>query len=423
MSSTRSVGQRLALRFPTTFVLSTPYLLVFLPMALWNDNPGTDFILQTWGTAVAGTLAVEGSVALVALAERRSGRAPVQDPGSAGAALWHADRVAALARGVSVVAMAATLASALLGAGTLRSQVDAQLPSGAAGLLTPFVSWTSLAVALLIAARHLGGLSRSGALRWIGALFAAHVGAASVTTITVRVAAFVILVTILAFLTSLVPRSWIVSAVGALAVVWPTVYAVRNQLRVADGVDVDQGVSAADRLRFDEQIARAAEYGPGHDLGQPGLAEAVRYGLVPRFLDPGRGAVSSGNLINEFLGGVSFSSYNFLPVATAWFFWGTAAVVLLYAGLATIVTALRPWRSIGGRPVALIVLTLVLSGPLSWFGTMPDTVIVLLQTLVSAFPVLLLLRLWAKRTPDRTQQRPRSVGVTVRARPAGSRAP
>lgn len=409
MSTSGTATLRLALRFPTTFVVSAPYVLLFLPLALWNANPQTDFIIHMWGIAVAGTLAVEGAVALVAMAEhrsRRSGRAALRvEPSS----LWHGGRVAAVARGVSIVAITSTLASVLLGAGTLRSQVDSHVPSGIVGILTPFVSWASVALALLIAAHRLGSLSRAAALRWIAGLLATQIAAAYVSTITIRAVAFVVLLIMLAFLTELVPRSWIAAAIGAMALIWPTVYAIRNQLRIANGIDVSDDVSASDRLRFDEQIVRAAPYGPGHDLGQVGLSEVVRYGLVPRFLDPGRDALSSGNLINEFLGGVPFSSYTFLPVATAWFFWGAFAVVLLYAGWATLVTALRPWRAIDERPYALILLTLVLSGPLSWFGTPPDSTIGLLQTLVSTLPVFLLLQLWARRAPTRSRCRPAPV--------------
>lgn len=406
MSSTGSTLIRLAWRFPTTSAVTAPYVLLFLPLALWNGNPQTDFILQMWGTAVAGTLVVEGSVALIAAAERRSRRSTrPAEPGGL-ASLWHARRVAAVARAVTVVAVATTLTSVVLGVGTLRAQVDSQVPSGALGILTPFVSWPYVALALLITARHLRGLSRASVLGWIATLLSTQIVAAYVTTLTTRAASFSIILMVLAFLTNLVPRSWIAAAIGALAVIWPTVYAIRNQLRVANGIDVSEDVSASDRLRLDEQIVRAAQYGPGHDLGQAGPGDVLRYGLVPRFLDPGRDAISSGGLINEFLGGVSFSSYTFMPVATAWFFWGTLTVVLLYAGYATVVMSLRPWCSIAERPYAFILVTLVLSGPLSWFGTPPDTSINLLQTIVSTLPVFFVLQLWARRAPVRTEHRP-----------------
>lgn len=398
MSAKRSLVLRVALRFPTTLVVSAPHVLVFLPLAIWNDNPGTDFIVQMWGIAVAGTLVVEASVALVVAAERRSGRiaptASTPDPSTR----WEPQRVATIARTVTIISVVANLTSALLGASTLRSQVDGVLPSGAASILTPFVSWAQVALALLVAARFLGGLSQVAVLRWIGVLLLAQIAVASILTITARAVSFLVLLVVLAFLTNLVPRAWIAGGIGVLAVLWPTVYAVRNQLRTAHGIDVDAHVSASDRLRFDEQIVRAAQYGPGHDLGQPGLWDSLRYGLVPRVLDPGRAGVSSGNLINEYLGGVDFSAYTFLPVATAWFFWGTFTVVLLYAGCAAAVMALRPWRTIARRPYAVVLLTLMLGGPLAWFSTPPDTTIALLQTLVTILPVFLVLHLWARRS-------------------------
>ncbi|MGN7191842.1 hypothetical protein [Curtobacterium sp. MCBA15_004] len=406
MNATRSVGRQLALRFPTTFAVAAPYVLLFLPTAVWYGNPETDFIIRTSALAIAGAFAVEAAVASIAVAERRSGRPVATSPRNPSPRVpspsaWHPERLAVLARIVSVVAIAATLASVVLGAGTLRSQVDGELPSGAAAVLTPFTSWTAVALALLITARHTGGLSRAGALRWIGALLLTQIVSASVTTITARAVGFLVLLAVLAYLTELVPRSWIVAAIGLVAVVWPTVFAVRNQLRLANGIDVSTDLTASDRLRFDEQIGRAADLGPGHELGQPGFGEVIRYGLVPRFLDPDRGALSSGNLINEYLGGAPFSSYTFLPVATVWFFWGAFAVVLLYAGYAAFVMTLRPWSGIARRPYALILFTLALNGPLSWFGTPPDSTIGALQALVATLPVFVALQVWARRSPVR----------------------
>jgi hypothetical protein len=397
VSTSRSAGVRFALRFPTTLAVSAPHVLLFLPLAIWNDNPQTGFILRMWGIAVVGTLAVEASVAAVTAAERRSGRAIATTSRPDPSSLWFPDRVATTARAVTIVSVVANLTSVLLGAGTLRSQVASALPSGLASILTPFASWAYVAVALLIAARYLGGLTRGATLRWIGCLLATQAAVAAVLTTTARATAFLVLLVVLSFLTELVPRAWLAAGIGVLAVVWPTVYAIRNQLRAEDGIDVRDDITASDRLRLDEQIVRAAQYGPGHDLGQPGFWEVLRYGIVPRFLDPGRGGISSGNLINEYLGGVSFSSYTFMPVATAWFFWGALTVVLLYAGSAAVMMALRPWRTIAHRPFALVLVTLMLAGPLAWFGTPPDATINMLQTFVSVLPVFLVLQLWARR--------------------------
>ncbi|MFZ6991403.1 hypothetical protein ACO0E1_05890 [Curtobacterium sp. RRHDQ66] len=410
MNASRPSGVRLALRFPTTIVVGLPYLVLFLPMAIWDDNPGTDFIIRTAGVALAGTFAVEATVAAIAMAERRSGRARRADAGrgrgrEAGRGLglggpsWHADRVAVLARAVTVLSVVANLALALLGGATLRSQVDGVLPSGVLTVLTPFVSWSFVALAMIIAARFLGGFTTVAALRWILVLVATQAVLAYISNLTARATTFLVLALTLMLLTRMVATRWIVITAALGAVVWPTVYAIRNVQREANGIVVSDDVSATDRLRFDEQIARAEQFGAGHDLGQPDLWTSVRYGLVPRALDPGRPAISSGNLINEFLGGVPFSSYTFLPVATTWFFWGSLVLFLVYAGYAVIMMTLRPWQSIEQRPNALIVLALMIGGPLSWFATPPDVAVVMLQTLVSTSPVFVLLLVWAKRSP------------------------
>lgn len=417
-----SVPLRLLRRFPTTSIVLAPYALLFLPLAIWNDNPQTDFIIRTGGLAVGGAFLVEAAVALVVIGERRARRQ--QSPVSVLTARWYGSRVAAVARVVTVTSIVTNLTSVLLGGGTLRAQVDSAVPSGVLTVLSPFVSWAYVAVALIIAANALGGLSRWGAVRWLVALLATQAIMAYLTNLTARATVFLVLLATLAILTRLVPRSWILAGAAACAVIWPTVFEIRNALRRANGIDVSETISATDRLRFDEQIGRAAQYGAGHDLGQPDVWSALRYGFVPRFLDPDRPTISSGNLINEFLGGSSISSYTFQPVATAWFFWGPLAVVLLYGLYATVIMGLRPWDRIARRPGALIVFALMLGGPLSWFSTPPDVVVNMLQTLVSTTPVLLALRLWARADTRRARaieaNRVRS-SVTVRStHPSGS---
>ena len=418
MSAKRSLVLRVALRFPTTLVVSAPHVLVFLPLAIWNDNPGTDFIVRC-GIAVAGTLVVEASVALVVAAERRSGRiaptASTPDPSTR----WEPQRVATIARTVTIISVVANLTSALLGASTLRSEVDGVLPSGAASILTPFVSWAQVALALLVAARFLGGLSRVAVLRWIGVLLLAQIAVASILTITARAVSFLVLLIVLAFLTNLVPRAWIAGGIGVLAVLWPTVYAVRNQLRTAHGIDVDADVSAFHRLRFDEQIVRAAQYGPGHSrparpVGQP----AVRTGTAGPRPRPRRRLVRQPD--QRVPRWSRLLRVTFLPVATAWFFWGTFSVVLLYAGCAAAVMALRPWRTIARPPYAVVLLTLMLGGPLAWFSTPPDTTIALLQTLVTILPVFLACTSGRggrnRRSPETSDDRPRNAPTSWRRR-------
>lgn len=396
-----SLALRLFRRFPTTTLVMAPYLLLFLPLAIWNDNPDTDFIIFTGGLAAGGAFLVEFSFALIVLSERRTRRLPAAPATSTTSSVWHGDRVAVMARAVSMISITTNLAFVTLGGGTLTAQVAGVVPSGVLTLLSPFVSWAWVAVALLFSAHALGGMDRWAMVRWLLALIATQATLAYVTNITARTMVFLVTLAAVALLTRLLPRSWILGGAAVGAGIWPTVYEIRNTLRQANGIAVAEDQTASDRIRFDEQIVRAAQYGPGHDLGQPDAFSALRYGLVPRFLDPGRPAVSSGNLVNEFLGGSSTSSYTFMSVATSWFFWGTIVVVLIYAVHAVVILSLRPWNDIARRPAALIILTLVIGGPLSWVATPPDVFIMFLQTTVSAIPVFLVLRLWARSRDGR----------------------
>lgn len=400
-ATARPISVRILLRFPVTTAVLWPYLLVLLPLAVWYDNPETDFIFHTGTLAAAGSLTVESAVLAVALAERASGRRTARAVPVASAARWSGRRVGAVARIVAVVSIVANVGAAALGAGTLQSQVAGTIAGGFAGALTPFSSWGHVALALALAAHFLRGMSRGETLSWIAALLAAQAVSAYLTNITVQLGASAVLVTTLLLMTRLIRPVLTFTGVAAAAAAWPTVFAVRNALRVQNGIAVDTSATAAsDRLRFDEQVTRAQDFGAGHDLGQPGIWETIRYGLVPRFLDTERPAISSGNAVNEFLGGTSTSSYTFLPVATTWFFWGALAVSLIYGAVAVVLCALRPWHAIELRPIALVVFVLFVGGPLAMTATPPDSFIKLLQALVSTAPVLLALHLWARRTAD-----------------------
>lgn len=76
-------------------------------------------------------------------------------------------------------------------------------------------------------------------------------------------------------------------------------------------------IGAYDRLRYNEQVSRAAQIPElPVEVGQPDLVEIIRYGLVPRILDPDRPNLGTAKKINAYLGGGTTSAYTFLPVTT-----------------------------------------------------------------------------------------------------------
>ncbi|MFJ8580621.1 hypothetical protein [Micromonospora sp. NPDC093277] len=206
----------------------------------------------------------------------------------------------------------------------------------------------------------------------------------------------------------------IVAAVLLLA--WPTIYGIRDDLREDRGVAVSQEVSAADQLRVDVQLAQVAAIDVPVDLRQPGPADYLRYGLLPRQLDPDRPPITTGSDINQFLGGSANSSYNFLTLGNVYFFGGPLGVVIFYVCWALVAVVLLRWRQAPG-PARLSLLCFAMGGPLLWSSSYPDTMIAFIQYTVSALPVFAVL--FATRMPGRVQadRRDRSLdqgGVSTR---------
>ncbi|MGC4794316.1 hypothetical protein ACLQ3H_09390 [Micromonospora saelicesensis] len=185
-----------------------------------------------------------------------------------------------------------------------------------------------------------------------------------------------------------------------LLLAWPTLFAVRNDIRVEGGVSVADDVSAQDRMRLDLQLAHAAEYDVPVDVGQPGPSEFVRYGLVPRILDADRPTISTGALINQYLGGSATSSYSFLALGNVYFLVGWLGVPVYFAGWAALALLLLRARGAPG-PIRLSLFCFVLAGPLLWSSGYPDAMIAFLQHTVAALPVFVLLLLLKKRMPGR----------------------
>lgn len=366
-----------------TFAIVTPYLVLILPPALWYQNPSTGFIARVGAIAVAGSLVTEWLLGVLTPA-----RGPVRST------------VADYGRDLYRVGLFAILASALVGvlaaaAGVGSIQVQVGLATASRWLATAnslVGGWGIIGVGLLLAAYLAGTCSRAELLRALAVLVGGELVEAYLTALTAQLMALGTLLVTMALLLGLIrARVLVVVFLVALAL-WPAVFELRNEIRTAAGVAVDESVGAYDRLRFDEQIARADGLRVPLELGQPGIVDIVRYGVVPRALDPGRPQVSTGRLINVALGGGPTSAYSFLPVTTTYVLVGPAPLFAWYAGLALLVRLV--WYE-GRRltPARTVILTVLMAGPLGWFSTYPDQVIGAIQTLVAGIPLFVVLAL------------------------------
>ncbi|MFD6565563.1 hypothetical protein [Micromonospora profundi] len=380
-------------RYPITILVLAPYALLIVPMAVVYDNPQTAFILRLLGAALASTLLVE----MVVGAERPRRR---WRPGIAAVNAAHR-HLYLVARVVAVVSVAASITAARAGQGSIFTQlVDEVAASPVARMAALPAGWAYLAFALLLGSFLGGHASRARVFCWIGFLAAGQAAAVALTGITSPLFGYLAFVAGAGAICGLLRVRGVVILGAVLLLAWPTLFSLRNDIRVDGGVDVADDVTAGDRLRFDLQLGHAAELDVPVDVGQPGPSEFLRYGLVPRILDPDRPAISTGSLINYYLGGSPTSSYSFLALGNVYFFVGWLGVPLYYGGWAAVAVLLLRAGGAPG-PIRLSLLCFVLAGPLLWSRAYPDAVIAFLQHVVAALPVFAVLALLKVRTRGR----------------------
>ncbi|TDB77801.1 hypothetical protein [Micromonospora sp. KC723] len=384
--------------YPVTAVVLAPYALLIVPLAVLHANPDLAFVMRLLGAALLGTVAVE----TVALALRRPGWRL-----GAGGVNRSYRHVYLVARIVAVVAVVASVIRAQAGHGTIFTQLTSDVAVSPVARVTSLAAgWSYLAFALLLASFLGGHAPRRRVLCWAGFLVAGQVVTVAVTGITSPAFGYLSFLAGAGAVCGLLRAREVVVVGVALLVAWPTLFTLRNEVRVEGGVSVAADVTAGDRLRLDLQIAEAARHDAPVDVGQPGITEFARYGLVPRVLDPDRPALSTGALINQYLGGAATSAYSFLALGNLYFLEGWWGVPLYYAGWAAVAVLLLRARGAPG-PFRLTLFCFVLAGPLLWSSSHPDSMIGFLQHTVAALPVLLLLRRTRVRGRHAAEPRPR----------------
>ncbi|MFE9194122.1 hypothetical protein ACFYL6_31395 [Micromonospora sp. NPDC007208] len=372
--------------YPVTVVVLAPYALLILPMAVVYRNPDTGFIVSLVGLALLGSVAVETTGRLFGRPDPRwregFRRAHARYP-------W----LYPVAIVVTLTSMAANVLGAHLGRGTIVNQVSGDLSGGPLAMVsTLFSGWTALGFALLVAS-HLGGrLSRAKLYGWLAVLVGAELYVAMLTAVTAPLVALVFFMAATGALCGVFRLRYLALCAVVLFLAWPAVFEHRNAIREDRGVAVDTKVTAKDRLRLDNQLSLVAGFDVPVDLGQPGVTDYLRYGLVPRVLDPDRPAISTGQQINQYIGGGPTSAYTFLLLGNIWFFDGPTGVVAVHAFWAAVAAVLLRWRGPPG-PIRLSLFCLVLFDPLLWSNTYPDSTISFLQHVVAAMPVFVLLGL------------------------------
>ncbi|MFI9640557.1 hypothetical protein ACIG87_10885 [Micromonospora sp. NPDC051925] len=375
--------------YPVSFLVLAPYALLILPMAVLNHNPQTGFIMLVVGLALLGSVSVETACLLLGRPDPRWRRGMRQ-------ATARYPRIYPVARLVVLISIAADLLGAYLGEGNLVAQISGELSDTPMVALTKlFSGWAALGFALLVASYLGGRLSRAKLYGWLGALVVTKAVVTVLTALTAPLIAFVFFAVTAGVVCGVFRLRYLMIGTLMLVLLWPAMFDYRNGIRQDQGVAVDDAVTATDRMRLDRQLTAVADTEVPVDLGQPKGVDYLRYGLVPRILDPDRPALTTGQQINQYLGGSRTSASNFLLLGNIWFFDGPVGVVAVHAFWAGFVALLLRWRGRPG-PARLSLVCLVFSDALLWSGTYPDSMIGFLQHVVSAMTVFILL--WLTRS-------------------------
>ncbi|MEV4830081.1 hypothetical protein AB0K25_17375 [Micromonospora sp. NPDC049257] len=377
--------------YPVSFLVLAPYAVFIVPSAVLNDNPQTGFIVYLVGLALLGSISVETFGLLFGHPDPRWRQGMRQ-------ATACYPRIYPVARLVTLTGIAANIGGALLGRGTIVAQVSGDLSDTPLAMLCAlFSGWGTLGFALLVASHLSGRLSSAKLYCWLALLVGVESYVAVLTARSAPLVGLVFFVAATGAVCGVLRLRHLLLWTVVLLLLWPAMFEQRNTIRKDYGVVVDTQVTAADRLRLDSQLTVVAKVEVPVDLGQPKGVDYLRYGLVPRMLDPDRPPISTGQQINQYLGGGSTSAFNFLLLGNIWFFDGPVGVVAVHAFWAGFVALLLRWRGRPG-PGRLALFCLVFSDVLLWSGTYPDSTIGFLQHLMSAVPVFLLLWL-TRRSP------------------------
>ncbi|WP_334564159.1 hypothetical protein [Micromonospora sp. CPCC 205561] len=386
-----------------------PFVLLIVPMAVVNGNPEVGFIVRLVALALLGSAVVE-TFGLLLGRPTDEWRHPFRPAGARDRSLYVAARL------VAVTGIVASLVGAYVGRGTIVAQVSGELPTSPVAAMTAlFAGWGAFAFALLVVSHLRGQVSARRLHGWLALLVLAQVVVVAMTAISAPLLGFLSFLGAAGLICGIFRIRYLLVVVAVVFLVWPTVFEYRNAIRADRGVAVSEQVTATDRLRLDLQLAAVAPLDVPADVVRPGLVDYVRYGLVPRALDEERPPISTGQEINQYLGGGATSAYTFLSMGNVYFFHGPLGVVAFYAGWAAVVMALLRMRG-GPGPVRLSLLCFVLAGPLLWSSTYPDSSISVIQQTVSAVPVLLLLRA-TRRRPHRRSSAVSLAGTASTARP------
>jgi hypothetical protein len=381
------------LRYPVTQLLGLQYLALAVFPAVIYGNTYLPFIVSVLGLALLTT----GFVEWLSRAALPRGEANVIARYPKAVVIW----------AITLTGAVATLGSTELGATTYATQIGLTQASPFTTLLTPLAPWLLFGCAFALASWRVGGMSRKTTLLLIGFALAVQLAAVLQIGAVAPMMNFALAIGAGLVLVGFFRPRWLWVGIVVAILAWPTLYSVRNATRQdVAGAQFGPlfGPDAQSRLREDLLLEEAAIVGDAFSVPQPSAVDILRFGLIPRALDPNRGEISTSKALNVAMGGSSSSAMTFTTIGTIWSLDGGFVGVMIYCGFVAAAFSLV-YRHMTPIRIAIAVFLVY---HLIWIETtFPDNIAAVLQGLVSlaaAWAMTAVLRGWrvnAALRPDR----------------------
>jgi hypothetical protein len=364
----RAAGwQALTERFPVTLLLGLQYGVLAVYPALVHDTALKGRLVDVVGLAVGIAFLVELVALMVPYQPAR--RPSIVTPSAAAVVL--------------AVGAVAQLGLAFAGNTGYAAQVAGESANRIASLFTPFATWLLFGAVMLMWLYRHERLRRRQLLTGIGAVLAVLAVCAYRTAFIDTLAETVLALLVIAVMMRIVRLRLVVALFLVAGILLPVLYDIKTDIRVhslaPQGVATRSTITS--RLREDlnfAQMDQLPEVPIG--IGQPGVTTLLSYGVLPRFLDSGRGSLNAASDLSVALGDQSTTASTLTGLGEAYALgggWAGVAAMATFTAVAMAVVVRRrsPW---GYAAVGLIVTDAI------WIeASYPDGLAAVLQGLVS----------------------------------------
>jgi multisubunit Na+/H+ antiporter MnhB subunit len=371
-------------KFPVSVILFAQYWFLVVLQGVWHGNPDLRFLMVVTFVGVLGAFSVE-----FLLAPLRPSYTVECGATSHGSEDRDSELPPAFLYLLVLVGGGSTILSAVLQP-AYQFQVAGTAVSPLIQLLTPLQPW--LLLGGVYSLFSYGSPSKAVRVRGLALLAMAllfQLMASVLNAITAPLFSLAVTLIATAALYGLLALRKVVLLALLLALVFPALAGARDEVR-SQSLDGGQSLEfrpLSDRLREDVHLADARPLLESSRLVQPSFGQALRVGLIPRYVDRAQPTLAGGRNLSAALGRSPLTSSTVTIFGSVLVAEGWAALFAYSALVALLSNLLSRRRGLHSLPM----LSVVIYYGLIIERTYPDAIAGMIQGLISLAMALVLL--------------------------------